>query len=103
MITSMERGKHLHARACKGDSLTKAEREELEAWYKAMAEQESKSLNIELDMPSADDLQAQLNEELASFERTVKRLKKLHETNEKLRKEIRTHKRRLVEEKAGTG
>jgi len=98
-MLSGERGKELHDRATRGQSLSRGAQRGLETWYAAQDRAEMAGLGLPSPEPGVS-LQAQVDGVLKQLATTVRRIQGLTAENEALRREIGTFRGRLAQRAA---
>lgn len=87
-MTSNEVGIQLHNRATRGETLTSAERAQLDDWYILQDAQESELLQLPSTLPDLSQLRAQIDTALDHLTSTTQRIQQTTAENETLRDEI---------------
>src|SRR2546423_1551172 len=79
-MTSMNRGKLLHDRRTRGNSLTKAEERELNDWYDQMDAAEAETVRIP-SSTETDSIDAQIDATLAEIQSTTRSILSVSRAN----------------------
>lgn len=90
-------GARLHARATRGEELSAAERERLDAWYAAQDAAEWTLLTAAEVSPTASPLHAQIATTASQLQEAAQRVHELAAQNEALRQEITALQRQLAQ------
>ncbi len=86
-MSDMIRAQQLHNKVAHGDTLTEAERSELEAWYVQQDAEESRQLT-QADPSSLISLHEQVDEAAAQMTVTAAHIQTLAAENEAIRRDI---------------
>jgi hypothetical protein len=78
----------LHDRATRGETLTPAERAQLEAWYAEQDRQEAEAIACKDETPSLGVLQAQVDDAISRLRVTASQIEKVAAENAAIRQEI---------------
>jgi hypothetical protein len=95
-MTSDESGRRLHDRATRGETLSAAERSQLEAWITAQDEAEAKLLAPKAIEPALADLRSQVNAALEQSNVVTSAIQRLFSENDTLRRENAALRSRLA-------
>lgn len=96
-MISDEKGRQLHDRFTRGESLTTKEKQKLEEWYVRQDQLESEILKSD-DLDGIANLQNQIKTALLQINMASKRIKKVTEENEALRRETALLRKKLAQQ-----
>lgn len=96
-MISDEKGRQLHDRFTRGESLTTREKQQLEEWYGRQDQLESEILKSD-DAGGIANLESQIKTTLLQINIASKRIKKVTEENEALRREAARLRKKLAQQ-----
>ena len=88
VVTPDEIGIQLHNRATRGETLTPAEQDQLEAWYELQDALESYLIQAEEPVSDLSQLRVQVDAALVQLTAVTQRIQTVTSENDALRKEI---------------